>query len=148
MHLAILGPLTLALSSIVSATCYRSGEASSPNLRNALTENNNERLREVCRGMVVNREFGPGQSARGCTVAWDRLRRWEFIVERISRDPPSLRVDLEDCVQKLRLEVVGCTRGGIRDYPHFRFGYVESQHSLQPRTNLLDRSDLESGRYC
>lgn len=124
MHFKVIGSLALAaLSSLVSAKCHQSGEVSTQQDVDALFMENDQRLRLICSQMTI-RPFRSGQTSDQCLLASNGQRKWQFFVARTSNSPDYMWLRMDECVTALRDEVRGCSRGGVKAYTNFKFGYV------------------------
>lgn len=120
MHFITSGLIALAMSTAVSAECFKTGTESSAKDRAQLTANNNSGIQFLCT-LITSGRFRKDQRSSQCLMAADYGKKWDFYVQRIGGNDYSLPLSVDECTKNIRMEIVGCWRGGVRDHGNFRY---------------------------
>ena len=116
-------PLFLAFAALASATCYKKGESSTQQDRDALNANDKEALRLICNDLTSG-GFVKDQESRQCHVAKSGNTHLDFIIKRHSGGEHEIFLSSSDCVEGLQRELNSCEHGGNRKYDDFEVTYV------------------------
>lgn len=124
MRFATNGLLALALSTAVSAECWTTGAKADARDKDELTKGDNSGLKFICARMTSD-GFLKGQRSSQCLALGDSQgdwgKKWDFYIVRTGGSGRLLGLSVDECVKNLRMEVVGCDRGGVRTHGNFKY---------------------------